>query len=119
MRGRTKREEQFMYAKKVKWTLVDDHHERFDTWCSDAGYMESFRKGVDPNITHPYGNNCLLTDEEIKTRLGLKEKQEKDISDKNGGKWGGSKAGCHEPWNKGKSVNDILAIDASSKVMRG
>ena len=114
----TKREAQLKIAKKVTWTLVDDSHERFDRWRSSVGYIESFSKGMDPNVINPYGLSCPLTDEEINMRLGITD-EEKDVDDKNKGKWGGCKVGCHEPWNKGKSVNDILDADTQSRVLRG
>lgn len=35
---------------RVKWTLVDSRHPRFNLWKSIFGYCEGFPKRVDPNL---------------------------------------------------------------------
>lgn len=39
----------------VKWTLIDSSSPYFNIWECDAGYRESFWKGIDPNISQKYG----------------------------------------------------------------
>ena len=89
----------------VKWTLVDDNHKRFNRWLCDAGYIEAFLKGENPNVTNPYGQTSPLTKEELENRL----KNERKAYD-------------YQKIGKKRTVqelNDILDADARSHVLRG
>lgn len=41
--------------KTVTWTLIDDTNPHYNRWESSIGYVESFAKNENPNVTKPYG----------------------------------------------------------------
>lgn len=44
-------------SRRVNWVLVSSKYYRFNLWENDIGYRECFRKGEDPNVSKPYGEN--------------------------------------------------------------
>ena len=70
---------------RVKWTLVDDSHPRFNRYLCSAGYIEAFLKGINPDTERPFGqaypvsmsdyNKILSRDTKIVDNMRRKEKE--------------------------------------------
>lgn len=41
--------------KTVTWKLIDETNPCYNRWKSSVGYVESFAKNENPNVTKPYG----------------------------------------------------------------